>query len=871
MIAKQRRIYYAKDSMIRSLRCILALVTVFAVLVPMALPAAGGLPDAPPSEVQYGDLSFDPSSSKWTLAENGETLLFLPSARSLANQGKLRVGPTRPAPGDVRAAREQIWARLSAGQEVQGTFDVNEAAPISFGGNHPNANAYYHRAHFKSGACAGVMVVEANRKITPFEMTLDTKNACYVLMDTFDFIKETLKVKPGRAVTPPPTSYGDYNLGTPSDQGPDPYDGIDWDGPDDWAYAVYDIHPVNVKRELRALALLNQNFIGSVQPKALTFDQVIATLRTMADDPKTKADSEKFKQMASKDPFMLEGEAFAGVLSGEPVVALLQIFSAYELNPNDANNWLNIAALLAHLGLANESMAVIKEMERTGKRPDPPVINANAAIEYLKGYNQLLLGQTLTAKGHLHQAMTLDPFLREAAVALALAQKLTGEEEAAEETYTMGVWRRRPSQTVYCGGTTRGSRDPDGPDIRPPITDMLDVSHGTPGVLPPFQHPHNWSEALQLKDIYLDRNFTAQWAREDQALGEQVVAISRRLSARPRTATEAWYQYLEFLMQTLEVDEPPVKKLAENLRRADKELDEAVKHIGQRTGPIYVQISLQPGDHHEELAALATQNVIALKPYAQAFDTAVRRLFRAERRFETGLVAQMGDREWNQRETLALQIEANSFWATLKGRLAGSYVLVASFVPPPQGQPNATRAKKDDIADCPENIRNLGLKYSFSLSDFEGPLAVGPDVKFGIKVGCDKVGFEAAYYPWKVKGGLVEFEAGGFGQVEVKPRTGDLTLFVGETAKVSVGTSRAGVGASEKAGVYVEANVKDGSVKAIGLQAKGETVTKFGQDLQLNSKAFEGKPGNLRVEFLPSVETPPRGPNLADTRRAPSP
>src|SRR3984893_6109301 len=282
-----QRVWLLKLRSQNALRALFICIVVYALLLPVIRPIASPLTPPLPEQMQHGDLSFDPSSSKWMLAEKGETLLFLPSARSLANQGKLRVGPTRPAPPNIDAVREQIWARLSAGQTLEGGFDRNEG-PIDFGGNHPKANAYYHRAHFKSGACAGVMIVEANRKITPFEMTLDTKNACYVLMDTFDFIKQTLKVKAGGAVTPPPTNYGGYNLGTPSDQGADPYDGIDWDGPDDWAYGVYDIHPVNVKRELRKIVLLTPDFIGAVTPKTLTFDQAIANLRALADSPTTK-------------------------------------------------------------------------------------------------------------------------------------------------------------------------------------------------------------------------------------------------------------------------------------------------------------------------------------------------------------------------------------------------------------------------------------------------------------------------------------------------------------------------------------------------------------------------------------------------------
>src|SRR6185295_9960139 len=113
-----------------------------------------------------------------------------------------------------------------------------------------------------------------------------------------------------------------------------------------------------------------------------------------------------------------------------------------------------------------------------------------------------------------------------------------------------------------------GKKNPDGPDIRPPITDMLDVSHGTPGVLWPFEHPHTWDEALMFKYTYLHPELIARQTRESQALAEQVVAMSKRLAARPKTATEAWYGYLEFLTQILEVDEPPIAKLAEDLRRA---------------------------------------------------------------------------------------------------------------------------------------------------------------------------------------------------------------------------------------------------------------------------------------------------------------
>lgn len=819
-----------------------------------------GLPA--PERVKFNNLSFD-LGGNWVVMEQAETMLLRPTDKGIADRAQLRVGPAMTARGQTPAQREadsqaqldQLWPSLISGREIAGSV-AKGTGNLNIDGD---ARTYHRSAYFKSGGGVDVYLICDNRsdgkrngpdfRVTLFVLATDSvPYAQRHLVETYMLTTlNSARFESGEVISTSARS-GGFDVGfKPSDQGPDPYDSIDWDGPDQFANGVYDIHPVNPIRELKQLTMLGQPFIGTVQPKEMNFNEALAHVRSLLNDPKTKSEYEALKKkMGGTDPFMLQGVAFAGIVSGRPFDALMDLFAAYELYPNDPDTLLNLAGMLAHVGMPNESMAVLKEMERRGKKPSPPAgINPDAAIEYLKGYNQLLIGQTLTAKGHLHQAINLDPFLKEAAVALAVAQKMTGEEEEAEKTYYYGVWRRRPAQYVLCGGV---KSKPENQTVRPPITDMMDVSHGTPGVLPQFHHPENLAQALGLKDRY-ERVQLQTRAEVDAGLKEGD-ALMNKLSARRKTASEVWANHIDFLIETLG-DEPVVKKLWDAREKAKKELAEATTRIAQHNAPIEQQlVETNPHNYQAEFNKLAEDGLRAVRPFAQAYDLAVRRLHRTMHRYFTGLAAHLGDRDWHKRETLWIRDDTGLTWGSLVSHLESMYHIVTSAAVGKDPSGDAEKLEHPEVAECPDGMRDLALQITI-----KSPLPAGEGPEFSLKQTCEGVGFEAAFMVGLNEEGLIETAAGVFAALEIA-RHGDMTIFAGGKGQLGV----AGASSEGRAGVYFTAG-HDGQIKDMGARANLEGLQKVagmpGVSVTLNRELHDGK-----MSFMPCLPMPERGPDL---------
>lgn len=841
-----------------SLSTVLIQLLLFSLMIQIASPVLCFTPRSARDRVRFGNVSFDPGTM-WIVTNQGDSLQMTPNIPTpkVRDAIHLKVGPVMT--GNVTSIINQLWTAAAEGKQIQGSITNDKDLLMGGGGN-----LYRHFANFQDGSAAYVIIAEVNNKFTPFVLTADNKSAANIGWTLFVQILMTLKGEPDSAGNTGGVT-GGFSVGSPSDQGADPYDSIDWDGPDEFTFGIFDDHPIHPKNELTEAAMLNGNFIGSVQPKQLTFAEALDHVRLMLDNPKTKSEYEALKkQAANSDPFMLKGVAFAQTISGEPFSALLSLFAAYELYPNDPDSLCNLAAMLAHCGMPNESLAILKEMERRGMKPKPAAVNPDALLEYLKGFNQLLIGQTETGKGHLHRAINLDPFLKEASLALALAQKLTGETEEAEKTYIQGVWRRRPTQTLYCGGTGGKDGDPNNPYIRPPITDMLDVSKGKPGVLPQFDHPGNFSQALGLIDRY--KKPLLQATEEDKGYLQQRDVIQRRLDARPKNADDKYYDYIETLIQTLEVQEPPVKKLEAARYKAFEEAHDAATKIGKQAMQKAVPILAQPGNHSSELQAIANDAVSAFRPFAQAYDQSVRRLWRTEYRYVTGLIAHIGDADWHQKEDLQLRAHTDSmYWGLLVGQLSEWYVAVAAVgaVKDPNG--NVANVNHGNSAQCSENLRDTGVKVGIKIK-----LPPIESVEFSMKFTCEKRSIEVAASAWDIDEGFLKGSMGVFGGLEFA-RKGDITVAVG--VKGSFGYPQ-GADLSSKGAIYLTSDSK-GNIKDGGLKGTVEATRKFsevdiaGDKISVSATQRVGEVKldatdikNMAVDFIPSFANVGRGANL---------
>jgi hypothetical protein len=803
-------------------------------LAPLSSTAA----DAP--RARFGNLSFE--TTQWTVKDQGSTMTLYTQNSLILGKARVTIGPeAQIASADYLKRAVQT---LSAGKTV--TMSVPQHFEAAFALPFPIDQQLL---KFSDGTSALIYLIDEGNKVVPFVFTGDTEQASNFGRNMFLIILLHMR-REDDSRSPisdqPPILAG---IGTPSALGADPYDSINWNGPKELGYSPYDIHPVTPTRDLAEIVATNSHIIGSVPAKPMSFNAVIAELRQLINNPQVAPRYAQMKNKGAKDELGLMRTALVYVVADDPQLALLQLYSAYEFAPNDGNNLFNLAAILALSKLANESLAVLTEMEARGKKPDPVMVNSDAMMEYLKGYDQLLIDQTATAKRHLHTAVDLDPFLYEAARALALAQKLTGESEQGEETYKRAVWRRRPAEPVVCGGADSGDgSEPKPLRIRPPITDMLDLSKGKPGVLPVFKHPSSGLEAIGIADRYrasMNDGLSKTYALVTQS-GE---FYKQRLAGRPKNSTDQWYQYLNELMNDTLQYEPPIKKLMEENEVAQKELMEASKRIAEKTA-VTVMTSMLRASREEKLQ-LVSSNVSALKPYALAYDTAARRLFKVRHKYLTGIAAHFGNKDWFQYETERLQADTGLAWGGVMTTLVGAYGGVAyTAVVPPERVGGASEGPETETeAFCPDGLRDLGLEI-----EFEIPF---PPVHLSMKEKCDSVTAGITFFP-EAEGfkGLAEFDAGVFVEGEYHRKEGNLSVFTGLAGKAGMGFESV----TGKAGVVIEANLKTGDINSIGVKATLEGTQQSGFHTQ--TVAGLGEIASSRFVIVPAVEVPAHGISL---------
>jgi len=367
----------------------------------------------------------------------------------------------------------------------------------------------------------------------------------------------------------------------------------------------------------------------------------------------------------------------------------------------------------------------------------------------------------------------------------------------------------------------------------------MDVSRGTPGVLPQLSHPENGAQVTGFYERFNRK--TVEWSLELAAAGERITDMSLEIEARPKTSSEVRAGYLDFLMTTLG-NEPAVKALAYAEEKAFHELKEAASRIAQRN------LRRSIGASSKAWEEFSNQAVAAMHAFAQGFDTALRRRHRLEHRYTTGLAAHFGDPDWHQRAVLKIGSATLATWNWLHVNLAQAYLacLVTRFHPE-QGA-DAEDPEHAEVAKCPEALRDSGIKLTF-----ESPAPVGPNIKLGIKMTCGMTTVEAAFFPWKIKSNpIFEATTGPFVQLDLPNGGGDITVFAGGNGKAGV----AGNGGSGKAGVYVTANPRTGEIKDMGLKATLEATGK------LSSVTFSQKVGESKFSFVPSLPMPARGPTL---------
>jgi len=590
---------------------------------------------------------------------------------------------------------------------------------------------------------------------------------------------------------------------------------FDWNGPGRMDFGVYDHGCLDYADEFQRLVNLNRGLIGSVQPRAATWDQALSAVRGRLDEPLMRAFYDAARDTGSKSVIPL-------VLS-DPDVTLAQLFASVEKAPEHPTRLFNLAGALNQNGMPNEALAVLARIRELGKLPDPTLdVNASAAMDYQEGYAEMLRGNLTAAKAKFGSTIAQEPFLNAASHGLALVQAQEGS-GAAETTYRNGMWRFKPKYLVVCGGS--GSSD-----VRPPVDDMFDTSMGKDVALVEFWHPEIATEL----EPFLEQ--MGALAESRMAILEPLKQRMVALSDNPRfadtdTPYDAWAEKMSQLISSLDEDEPYVLQ-------AQKKVDAALAAAGKISAENQAQvlervIALvgQPGNHCPTFRSLISQGIQGVRPHAERAEAAQREYARIWYKMATGLLSNIGDPEWYESIDVGLRAEVEGMNLGMLTHTIGLYGFPADLVvecPEEFVEMFAQQVPPAPPADpCTEILGNNTLNHKIAM-----PKGV-PGPKFNVSIGCKEIKVEGEFNLISASppGGVASLDLGARTSMSFKKGEGfDMFLGVGADAKIHTlsGSARAGAFVSGDAnglkdvGGRVKLNKVDGTKETMdfGLMAK---------------------------------------------------
>lgn len=650
------------------------------------------------------------------------------------------------------------------------------------------------------------------------------------------------------------------------------HDSVNWKGPDVIAYGAYDRLPVHQATEFSELLSSGQSFAGRVRPRAVTLAQALALGRqALAKNRVVLPAKAVGKSPQGRDLFSLQAQAVGELLRRRTVWALGYEILAYEAAPREPAVLLNLAAVFAAMGLPNEAIAVLDEVDRIGTlAASGTFVSPRAVAAYLRGYSELLRGNYSKAKEQLIRARQLDPFLRESALALAVAEARLGEEAEARKTYASALWRRMPARIVILDTPEGGKRGPAqtaapgspeavaAEEVTAPMDEMFDLSAGKDGKLPLYSYPHD------ITDVYAwhtkRRPELNAFGLATMKKGQQVSALRGPLPGRT-TRYGAWADRYQTLIGMTRYWDPVLAPLFHDRQQAENEFTAENKRVVRIANERYKDASRETNGRIpcSTLLAIGNEALHSLIGPGRKLEAAERRYYPVWYRLTTGMVAQVGNPGWHTFLAAEQQWDADIEWQNLWGRLDGTFENAVQIgtdrcmnpAPAPPLEPRPMEL----VERCPDHLRGKAFEF-----EFEMPFSEGPTPKLSLAMNCDSVSVGFGVDVVHVDAGLVEFGAGPYGEVEVE-REGDVTIFVGGSGSATIGPGSAGV----KAGGYVKVNSE--GIKDAGIKATSEA--KVSAHIGETSAGVKTKSDLFNVSIAPSVPEPQRGPMLQEFGKAP--
>lgn len=766
------------------------------------------------------------TGGNWVVEQQYPDMILRPTNGMIVANARIVIAPATPFTGPLEAIRDSTWDAALAGRTAQGESSKSEQRSIPGDGIELETGSGVAPA-----GGAYVAVVGSGSFVTRITFSADTDLAYQLGVVLLAPLLASLEVVADEAPTVT-VAPGGSSPGTPDAE-------FDWDGPDRVDFGVYDqgCHPI--EDELRELVSAGKPFIGSIAPEAASWQSSLDKVRGMLADPVAKGKYDSANELGSSErPDVYSSTAAASLLTGDPYAALVQLFAGVEQAPDDPDLLFNFAASLGQVGLANESLAVLARLESLGKKPALAAgVNPDAAVSYLKGYNEMLLGRLGPAKSLFSRSMSLDPFLNEAGHALALVQAHEGAGTLAKKTYLDSMWRFKPKQIVFCGS----SRD----EARPPVDDMFDTSMGTPGELVKFQHPTGADNLVRFREEMLrlmqQRNeIAASWSPRANQIGE---TLDWGSDASPEVVQA---QKFSLLLESIDEEEPYILKLK---AEQDEAFEAANEASGAAGAAIIKKMNAHLVDGREikcsEWRSWVNTAISQASPALRRLEMAQRRTARAWYKITTGLNARIGDPVWHEFNSLSLRQQLEGLNGEMLANMSGGYNFLYDdqCVEDEEDAGESGGPPADEGSPCSQLLGDLSFSHSMEVPG-------GP--KFGFDIGCDKIKVDVEYDLLKGGGYGVGTALGGFASLEVG-RRGDYSVFAGARGEASAPGLSGGV----KSGLYLEGD--------------NGGVTGMGGRVNLSGKAGAGKfsqsaGDDMKFNLLPETPKPSRGPRLRSYR-----
>jgi hypothetical protein len=546
---------------------------------------------------------------------------------------------------------------------------------------------------------------------------------------------------------------------------------------------------------------------------SMTLSQALASARQFVIAQAGAAAVSRFDHSATAQSAAQSRAAAVGMFVGrKPVPALLALLRTHQLVPRDPSILSSISAVLNILGLGKQSFVVARAADAMTAAPAPAMgISGQAMLLNNEANAMLLLRRWAAAELMLRQAVQLSPELAEAKVNLALALLCQHEDVEAARFYRLGQYRK-PYDLVQLG------TDPSGP-FAPRADLVFDLSHGVNGTYPILRVPETWQETngdtaiQQWNTAYQDfQNQLDIWHATQIRLHDQIdwahidPLVMRRYTSVMGTIYGSHLQ-------------PQFKPLYAAQQTASSALFDFLGGYGrnldvlQKAKPTWPECIFPGGSTQAcearwqtECSSLNDSTQALWKPLIIEYDRASRAFDVPRYRFETGVLANLGDPLLRQYASVNQKIQwwwdyhdliiQRAHWADwLKiSQCNGS----ADAGDPRLSQPSIN----DPAPGCAKFLE--GVKFSVKFGDF---------LKFSTN--CEQIAFEVAS-----KSAIVWL--GGFAEGSFNFVKEEGTIFAG--AKGGLKIPETGISVSAKEGIYL--TVGSGGVKDVGIRVS--TAASFG-------------------------------------------